>query len=198
MTGNGKQPARRQPPPADAAGVQATVEGVTLTDSVEFAGQRFRVADNIGAMPLLKFSHEASAGLTEDSVEGMAAMYALIRDCIWPGEPCTCGVAQPRYAEHAKGCSYVLGDWERFERAAIDGRATAEDLFDVVNRVMEVLGARPTQRSGGSAPPEQPGSPKSKASSPARGSRRVVPGRAEPQAAGLMPVADLAPRRSTG
>src|SRR5262249_53505628 len=122
-------------PPADAdvAAVQAAVEGVPAGDdqTVEFMGETFRIADHIGLMPLLKFAHASARGRSSGDMEGMAALYAMIRDCIWPGEPACgdCGTCRDPATVPAQCPSYVPGDWDRFERTAIDKRAEDTDLL---------------------------------------------------------------------
>ena len=122
--------------------LQAAVEEVPADRAVEFLGVRYRMADRIGLMPLLKFAHSASKGMNSEDIEGMAAMYAMIRDCIDPG------------------------DFPRFEQAAIDGRAEAEELLKVVSDVIEKLSARPTVRPGDSSAGPPATSESSKESSP--------------------------------
>ena len=183
--GNGQRPALDASPPADdreVAEVQAVVEGAPqLAETVEFLGERFRVAESVGLMPLLKFANAADKGIRAEDFEGMAAMYAMIRDCIHPGHACTCG-AQPDpasgYTSHDQACEFDAGDWARFERHAIDQRADADDLFALINSVMEMITARPTPRRSGSSPQAPARSPSSRASSPS-------------QAAGLVSVEDL-------
>lgn len=141
--------------------VQAAAEGVNLpaatgTDvdvvggslKVEFKGATFRIAERLGAMPLLKYANAASSGLDSESLEGLAAMYAMIRDCI-DGDD----------------------EWRRFERHAIDTRADQAELMDVVTDVVKLLTARPTQPPGDSSAgrpetsansKEQPGLPDSR------------------------------------
>ena len=189
MTGNGSG----QAPGALAAegtawalqagieGVPVNIESVPLTVGGKVVGH-FRIAESVGLMPLLKFAHAASSGLTEDSMEGMSAMYAMIRDCIHPGHECTCNMKPGEGRRHIDGCEYVPSDWDRFERTAIDSRAEGEDLMTVVETVMEVITARPTTPPSGSSPPDASSSPKSKRASPSRGS--VVP----PEARDLIPV----------
>jgi hypothetical protein len=150
---------------------------------VEFLGRTFRVAEDVGLMPLLKFAHAADGGLGSEDLAGMSAMYAMIRDCIHPGSPCTCGAPVPdgqtiREALHRSGCGYDPGDWAEFERHAIDQRADGDELFELVGDVIEMVTARPTKRRSGSSRAARSGSPRSKGSSPA-------------QAAGLVPVGDL-------
>lgn len=64
--------------------VQAASEGELQDQSgtIEFLGKRFRLAENIGLMPLLMFANSAKSGMDSDDMDGMAAMYALIRDTV--------------------------------------------------------------------------------------------------------------------
>lgn len=119
--------------------MQAAVEGVVLAERVEFFGEHFHVADRVGLMPLMKFAHAASNGLDSDDMEGLAACYAMVRDCIHPD------------------------DWPRFERKAIDERAEADDIFGVVQKVTEIITARPTSRPSDSSAGPLPTSPSSSA-----------------------------------
>jgi hypothetical protein len=172
MTANGKAGAaveapattgRVLPKETTISAVQAGIEGVPVNVDglIRFQGSTFRIAEKVGLMPMLKFAHAASSGATEDDMEGMAAMYAMIRDCIDPQ------------------------DWPRFERVAMDTHAEGEELMAVVEAVLEAVSARPTQPPSGSSPPERNSSRKSKRGLSQRGS--VVP----PQAEGLVGVGEL-------
>lgn len=118
------QPFPEPTPVVNSHTVQATVEGAELLDwqRVEFMGQTFKMADKIGLMPLIRFAATAKQGAGSDDMEGLAAMYTMIRDCIDPQ------------------------DWPRFEQHAIDQKAEADELFELVGKVLETLAARPTQR----------------------------------------------------
>lgn len=163
-----RQPAtkrRRAPAIESTHTVQAAVEGVDLqvvgevTDDqpreacakcgevdcvcprVEFMGSSYRISDKIGLMPLLKFAHAADSGLDSQSLEGMAAQYAMIRDCI------------------------DADDWARFERDAIDRKAGPRELDKVTADVIAMLSARPTTPPGDSSAGRPPTSDTSKGSS---------------------------------
>ena len=150
--------------------VQAAAEGVADDGSrIEFMGQRFRLAGNIGLMPLLAFANASKNGLDSDDMEGMAAMYALIRDTVdqtrvqktgADGGPVTDPSGDPVW----EGPS----DWQRFERHAIDKKADGDDLMGFIQRAMEVISARPTKRREGSSATSPPTSAKSRASSSSR------------------------------
>jgi hypothetical protein len=118
--------------------MQAMSEGVVVdADRLEFLGEPFRLGESIGLMPLMKFAHAANNGLDSDNMEGLAALYAMIRDTIHPE------------------------DWDRFERHAIDKHAEGDELMEFVGRAIEAISARPTKRrsvSSGGAPSTSPSS----------------------------------------
>lgn len=133
-------PAEQEPPPGDP------VDGEVVTDhrTVEFMGRRFRIADKIGLMPLLKFA--TYADVATDDPKALAAMYQMLRDCIYPGEP-GCGECEDCEAGNDRACAeYVRGDWQAFEDHAIDTKAEADDLVTVISKVIELISGRPTKQ----------------------------------------------------
>lgn len=94
---------------------------------VSFAGESFTIADRIGLMPLMRFAKVAQSGVDSRELAGLAAMYDLIEQCI---------------AEQ---------DWPRFEKAADRTRADADELMQVVQDVMALVAARPTERPSDSS-----------------------------------------------
>lgn len=136
ITPNGGEPfsaARRVHHPS-THDVQVIAEGVPVAEVVgggqrlDFMGESFRIAARTGIMPLLKFSASADRGLDSRDYKGLAALHAMVKDCI-DGEM----------------------EWTRFEAHAIAQKAEADDLFDFVNRVVELLTARPTGQPGRSS-----------------------------------------------
>lgn len=120
------------------------IEGQVAEDgkTVEFMGRRFRVAEKIGAMPLLKFSMYADMSVQDPRALG--AMYAMLRDCIHPGTP-GCGECEACKADRERDCKdYDPGDWAAFEDHAMESRAEADDLLDVITKTMELISGRPT------------------------------------------------------
>lgn len=117
-----------------------------MSDTVTFAGQEFTVAGKIGAMPLMRFARVARRGVDSNELEGLAAMYDLLEQCIDPG------------------------DWPRFERAADESRADGDELMAVVQDVMAVVSGRPTSRPSDSSD----GSQTMSTSSPAGSSSPVI------------------------
>jgi hypothetical protein len=119
-------------------------------DQVELLGKSFRIADRIGLMPLLKFSSAADVDTSDP--RAMSAMYSLLRDCIYAGEP-GCGECADCEAGNDRSCaSYVRGDWNAFEEHAMITKADAEALLDVVAKVLELVSGRPTPPPAGSSP----------------------------------------------
>lgn len=131
------------------------------------ARRTFRIAESVGLMPLLRFAHAAKTGLDTDDLEGMAALYTMIADCV-----------------HAD-------DWPAFQEYAIEIKAEDEELMDFVGAAMEVISARPRKRRGSSSATSPTTSPKSRAGSSNLDS--VIPrgARRPEEVDGLMPVGDL-------
>jgi len=179
--------------------IQAAAEGAELVDdgrSVEFLGARFRTADKVGLMPLMKFAMTARKGVQSDDLDGLAAMYALIRDCVdqtRPQKPVLDENGQPVIRD-GKPVTEDDGpsEWDRFEQHAIDSKAEAEDLFKVVSDVIQALSARPTRRPGDSSAGPQTTSDSSKAISSSTDTppRRVPDGFDQ-----MVPVTDLLAHR---
>jgi hypothetical protein len=150
--------------------VQAAAEGVVLDGDdgkVEFLGERFRLADGVALMPLLAFANASKEGLDSDDMEGMAALYALIRDVVDQ-------TREQKTGEHGEPLFEVDGEtpqwagpseWQRFERHAIIKRADGDDLMDFVGRAMSVMSARPRKRREVSSATSPRTSEKSKAAS---------------------------------
>lgn len=126
------------------------IEGSVADDgkTVEFMGRRFRIADKVGAMPLLKFSMYADMAVSDP--RAMGAMYAMLRDCIRPGSGCgDCKACTDGDESDCK--DWDPGDWAAFEQHAMESRAEADDLLDVIAKTMELLSGRPTAPSSPSS-----------------------------------------------
>lgn len=107
--------------------VEPAAEVIAIGDRVDFMGASFRVADEIGRMPLLKFGKIASQDLDELDMSALAAVYDLLEQCIDPA------------------------DWPRFENHATKTRADEEQLLEVVGKVLVIVDGRPTRRSSDSS-----------------------------------------------
>jgi hypothetical protein len=135
---------------AEVHELQATLTGAVTARTIEFKGQRFRIADKIGLMPLMRFAHAASQDLDTDDLEGLAAVYTMLRDCIHPGTP-ACGGCGACATDPTSCPSYDPGDWRKFEAWATETKADGEELLPVVGQVIEILTARPTKGPSGSS-----------------------------------------------
>lgn len=110
---------------------------------IEFMGGHFGLADKIGLMPLLQFANAAKRGIDSTDMDGMAALYAVIRDCF----------DQRRPQKEVDGALVDDGpsEWDRFERHAIEQKADGDDLMPVVQKCIEAISARPTRPPGDSS-----------------------------------------------
>jgi hypothetical protein len=116
---------------------------VTSERTIELKGRRFRIADKVGLMPLLKFS--AFADVAVQDPRALGAMYAMLRDCIHPGTP-ACGECEMCDAGNDTACkAFDPGDWRAFEDWAMESKAEADDLMDVITKTIELVSARPTK-----------------------------------------------------
>jgi hypothetical protein len=107
-----------EPLPAEPVVVNGTVQSAPF---ITLLGKRFRIADKVGLMPLLKFA--AFSDMSTNDSRALGAMYAMLRDCIHPD------------------------DWRAFEDHATDTKADADDLLDVITKAIEAIAARPTKPS---------------------------------------------------
>lgn len=102
-------------------------KAVVDPSSVLFFGETFRMAEKIGAMSVMRFAKIAAAGADSSDMDGLAAMYDLIKACIH------------------------RDDWSRFERVADDNSASEDELFEVVGQVLGAQADRPTERPSDSS-----------------------------------------------
>jgi hypothetical protein len=145
-------------------------EVITPDRVVTLAGQDFRVAEKVGLMPLLKFSH--AANLRSDDSRAYVAMYEILRDVIIEAEdPCgNCeGCKTAGALATARDCAFAdEGDWERFQDHAVACKAEADELFEVVEQAIKVIAARPTESPSSSPDGSRSTSRKSTGGSSAR------------------------------
>lgn len=126
-------------------------EGVVVEtgDTVTMMGKKFRVADKVGLMPLLKFA--SASDMNTSDPRALAAIYDMLKDCIYEGTP-ACGECATCKTGDEDSCQdFDSGDWSEFERHAIDTKAEADDLIPVVSQVMEIISGRPTKQPAGSS-----------------------------------------------
>lgn len=90
-------------------------------------GVQFELADKIGLMPLMRFAHIARSGVDSDDMEGLDAMYTLLRQC---------------FTDEA---------WPRFEDVSSKNAAQGDELFAVVTEAISAMTERPTGRPSDSS-----------------------------------------------
>jgi hypothetical protein len=123
----------------EARVVQGLAEGADPDERIEFMGKWFRISHAIGLMPLMKFAAAADSNIDTADMAALAAIYAMLKDCIYEGNG---------KGEDEEG--YDAGDWGKFEAHAIATKAEAEDMLPVTQQVIEILTARPTRPRSGS------------------------------------------------
>ena len=101
------------------AGAVAEVEGGRSL-RVDLLGKSYAVADKVGAMPLLRFAHLAKKGVDSMDLEGLDAVYTMLRSV---------------FTDEA---------WSEFEQDASAARLDGDDLLAVVQKAIELIAARPT------------------------------------------------------
>jgi hypothetical protein len=94
---------------------------------LQFEGQSFALATKVGLMPLMRFAHLAQKGIDAADMDGLVAIYDLLRNVI------------------------ADEDWGRFEEHASVTRADGDDLLEVVKQAMAAISERPTDRPSDSS-----------------------------------------------
>jgi len=136
---------------AKAEGAPMITEGAVIEnhDTIELLGKKFRIAEKIGLMPLLKYA--SAADMSSDDPRALGAVYMMLRDCIYAGSK-ACGNCEHCKAGREAMCkSFDTGDWQAFENHAIETKADAEELLPVISQVMEIVSGRPTKPRDGSS-----------------------------------------------
>ena len=107
---------------------QSTSEGIKqgkvdgkLDRSVTFMGERFRIANKVGLMPLMEFAYFANSGADTGDMGALVSIYEMLRDCLADEK-----------------------EFKRFTAHAKKMKADAEDMMPVVRETIELLTARPT------------------------------------------------------
>lgn len=119
---------------------------------ITLAGESFRVAEKVGLMPLLKFSH--AADLSTNDARAYSAMYEILRDVILEAEePCgQCPGCKLLDKPTARDCTVAdEGDWDKFQDHAVACKADADELMDVVEQAIKLIAARPTESPSSSS-----------------------------------------------
>lgn len=143
--------------------VQGAVEGAVElddTNSIEFLGKRFRLAERVGLMPMLAFAAASKKGLDSDSLEGLAAMYALIRDCLDQTRVQAVNDEDELIFEEDGSPRWDgPSQWQQFEAHCYEEQADGDELMEFIGKAMSVVSARPRKRretSSGGSPQTSP------------------------------------------
>lgn len=120
-----------------------------MSGTIEFFGEEYHIAEKVGLMPLMRFAKIAQAGVETNDMDGLAAMYDLLEQCL------------------------TEQDWDRFVVAATKHRADGDELMVVVKEAIERMAERPTQRSSDSSDGPPSTSPSSTDDSSSQAIRRL-------------------------
>lgn len=96
-------------------------------ETVAFLGEEFRLADQVSTLALMRFAKVASTGVSADDMEGLAALYDVLEQCIDPEQ------------------------WSAFQKHADRKRAQSDELLAVVQEALPRIAARPTGRPSDSS-----------------------------------------------
>jgi hypothetical protein len=102
---------------------RADDEGGEVT--VPLKGQEFRLADEVGVMPLMEWV-AASEGKKNENSKSLVAIYHVLEDTVHPDE------------------------WDEFRQHARETKCQAKDLGDFINAALEALSGNPTEEPSGS------------------------------------------------
>lgn len=123
-------------------------------DTFGFFGETFAIADEISPLPLMKFAAAAESGLESDTMEGLAAMYELLRSCL---------AAEP-HVDPETGRVIAHG-WPRLERLVVEQRIDSGELLRLCAALIEADTGRPTERPSFSQDGPSTGTPSSRPTS---------------------------------
>lgn len=128
--------------------------GPEVFDTFTFYGREFHTRNRISLMALVQYAHIAKQGVQADDIDGLDAMYGLIRQCVTPD------------------------DWPVFLEVCDENSVDADTVFGVVKVVIAAAAARPSSRLSDSPPGSTNTSTSSRddSSSPASGSPTAVDG----------------------
>lgn len=106
--------------------------------TVEFFGDTFGINPDVSEFALLEFAEAASDGQDGDTMEGLASLMRLVKECIAPAD----------VVENGEVVTYGL---KHFLTVARKNRAGAEQLTTVIGAVFGAQTERPTGRPADSS-----------------------------------------------
>lgn len=92
--------------------------------TVPLRDREFRLADEVGVMPLMEWA--ATAGNKTAGIAGLRAIFFVLEDVVHPD------------------------DWEEFKQYAREEKIPSDVLFSFVNAALEAVAGRPTGDASGS------------------------------------------------
>jgi hypothetical protein len=120
-------------------------------DTFVFYGETFRTRGAIGLMPLVRFAYISRTGVGLDDMDGLAAVYEMVRDCLHPD------------------------DWDRFQETCAVKGADEDAVLGVVRVCIQAAAARPSLRPSDSQPGSPNTDPSTKADAPSPDSVPATP-----------------------
>jgi hypothetical protein len=105
--------------------VHTVVEEVDGEDVKTRVSEEFRLAQDVGIMPLMEWA--ASSDVDVASTDGLRAVFYVLKDVVHEDE------------------------WASFRKYARDNKVEATDLLDFANAALEALAGRPTGEPSGSS-----------------------------------------------
>lgn len=98
------------------------------TETVEFLGKDFHIAEDFALMALMEFGKLAESGdVDDDPMAQLAVIYDFLEQAVHPQ------------------------DWKAFKRHAIATKADEEQLLEFTGKALALIDARPTRRSSDSS-----------------------------------------------
>lgn len=120
-------------------------------DTFVFYEETFRTRGAIGLMPLVRFAYISRTGVGLDDMEGLAAVYEMVRDCLHPD------------------------DWDRFQDVCAVKGADEDAVLGVVRVCIQAAAARPSLRPSDSQPGSPSTDPSTRVDAPSPVSVDVIP-----------------------
>jgi hypothetical protein len=126
----------------------ALAEAEDETYEFDLCGETFEIAGSAGAIPIIKFAHAAQSGLDTAEMQGMAAMYEMLKYVLKPDE--YRDLTEEEYAKWEEGqradaerdgvTNFKLpkpprillnSEWGRFQACANENRIGGDTLLEI-------------------------------------------------------------------
>lgn len=132
-----------------------------MTGTVEFFGETYALSGEVSEFGLLEFAEAAADGQDGDTMQGMASIMRLLRECVAEKDAVETYVDDMGETQ----TKVVAYGWGHFKAAARSNRATVQDhLMPVIQKAFEAQADRPTGRPSDSSDGPRSIEPKSESS----------------------------------